>query len=239
MTLPERLTYSPECIRVLLQEKSLDWFKKLWPIRVTWLTHRQRQRAQKGRRASVFTSLHTTTSPPPVLHRHTPHFFLIETFYSRSVSTFSTAIFFLSIFFNPLFFLPFLSRCLRHGQHVFSFSACNDLNLGCWVFRRHPLRNIPTCLRTLLIFFFSHSPLSSSSLPEAASLRAHCNPHLWLIFRLFPLYHGLFWCGFGFGAFLWSCSVSLVLEAVRLRGRKNNSFDFHLWGYCFSNRWGI
>lgn len=61
-------------------------------------------------------------------------------------------------------------------------------NLGCRV--SHPLRNDPDVFAdTLDIFFFfplRDSPLSSSSISEAASLRAHCNPHMFFIFAYFP-----------------------------------------------------
>lgn len=65
--------------------------QKLWPIWVTWLAHRRRYGAQRGTQSR---GAHTPAHPAVHLHHHTLYFFLIETPYSRSVSTFSTAIFF-------------------------------------------------------------------------------------------------------------------------------------------------
>lgn len=212
--------------------RKLGLIQKLWPIR----SHMTQPPAANGERKRDAEPRCTQACTPPIRHGYTPNFFLIETFYSRSVSTFPTAIF-LSIFLSS--FSSFLFLVFRHGENVFSFSACDDLNLGCRVFvlRWHPLRNSPTCLRTLLIFFplfsvFLSSSRSSFFTSSLVPISTFC-----LFSGFFLLYHGLFWCGFG--AFLGSYSVSLVFEAVRLLGRKNNSFDFHLWGFCFSNRWEI
>lgn len=173
--------------------RKLGLIQKLWPIR----SHMTQPPAANGERKRDAEPRCTQACTPPIRHGYTPNFFLIETFYSRSVSTFPTAIF-LSIFLSS--FSSFLFLVFRHGENVFSFSACDDLNLGCRVFvlRWHPLRNSPTCLRTLLIFF---PPLLCLPLlfPKQLFHELTCSDlDLLLIFWLFPPLSWLilvwFWC---------------------------------------------
>lgn len=173
--------------------RKLGLIQKLWPIR----SHMTQPPAANGERKRDAEPRCTQACTPPIRHGYTPNLFLIETFYSRSVSTFPTAIF-LSIFLSS--FSSFLFLVFRHGENVFSFSACNDLNLGCRVFvlRWHPLRNSPTCLRTLLIFF---PPLLCLPLlfPKQLFHELTCSDlDLLLIFWLFPPLSWLilvwFWC---------------------------------------------
>lgn len=257
MTLPEKLLSitAPELPTVCSYErkkKARTDSETLAKPRVTWLQHRQRHRARRGRRASVFSSLHSTSPAPP----HAQFLFNWKPFTPARWVHFPLT--FSSAYFYPLF-LPFLvltvatrGKKKQKTKHVFSFSACNDWDL--WMLsvlslRRHPLTDIPPCLRTLLIFFSPSSPslFLFSQPPHHHHLRGSFFTSSLVIipetFCSFPgffpllLCHGLFWCGFG--AFLSSCSVSLVLESERLSGRKHYSFDFHPWGFCFSNRWGI
>lgn len=185
MTLAEELPHSRDSLRVSLQKPEL--IQKVWPIRATRRPQRQQKGAQRGTQSlGAHTPAHR-----PVRRRHTPHFFLIETFYSRSVSTFSTAIS-LNTFY-PLFFPPpFLSRCLRHGQHVFWFSACSDLKS--WMLSdaasatstdKYPYVLADALNVFLFLFFFKH-PRPPLLFPKRLFHGAHCNPHILLIWALFP-----------------------------------------------------
>ena len=111
-----------------------------------------------------------------------------------------------------------LSWCVDMGNYgftrVFSFSACNDLNLGHTILglRRQPLIN--TCSRTFWYFFSTQNQPNQKD-PASYSF--------FLTFSLSCLI--LVW--------FWSFSMFLLLFSVL----KMLCFDFHLRGFSFWHRW--
>lgn len=132
--------------------------------RVTWLRHRQQPRAQKA--AEPPCAPHEPAHQPPPPHAQ-------FVFHWNPVSTCSSDIF-LSTFLPS--FSCFLVLVFRHGENVFSFSACSDWNLGCWCCCSGDIHweiTLRACRLSWFFFLFPTVSLSFFSLTEAASKRIY------------------------------------------------------------------